>query len=94
MSHPNQLALSRVAQDWIDQSQSLTNREAADRLTIKIGSIQDKIHALSVAAFRDVEPPVEVAGLSVIDLMSAQSMLTVERAVRLRFAAMDLQVAA
>ena len=43
---------------------------------------------LAVAAFRDEEPPVEVAGLSVIDVMSAQSRLIVERAVRARFARM------
>lgn len=94
MSHPNQLALCKCAQDWIDQSQGLTDADAAARLSTKITDIQDKIHALSIAAFRDVEPPVEVAGLSVIDLMAAQSMLAVERAVRLRFAAMTERVAA
>jgi len=88
MSYPNQLALSHAAQRWIDESQHLPDAEAARRLGLKIDAIQDKIHLLSVAAFRDDEPPADVAGLSVIDLMSAQSMLVVERAVRSRFAAM------
>lgn len=92
--HPNQLALCICAQTWIEQSQDLTDRDAADRLTVKINSIQEKIQQLSVAAFRDEEPPVEVAGLSIIDLMAAQGMLAVERAVRLRFANLPLQAAA
>ncbi len=84
----NQLAMAQVAEQWIEQSQALSDSEAVRRLDTKINLLQDKIHALSVAAFRDEEPPVEVAGLSVIDVMSAQSRLVVERAVRMRFARM------
>ena len=94
MSHPNQMALCKCAEAWVRQSQDLPDGVAVERLTLKINTLQDKIHLLSVASYRDVEPPAEVAGLSVIDLMAAQSRLTVERAVRVRFAAMDLQVAA
>lgn len=94
MTHPNQMALCKCAEAWVQQSQDLPDAVAAERLTDKINTLQDKIHLLSVAAFRDVEPPAEVAGLSVIDLMAAMSRLTVERAVRARFAAMDMQVAA
>jgi cell envelope opacity-associated protein A len=84
----NQLAMAQVAEQWIEQSQALSDAEAVRRLDAKIALLQDKIHALSVAAFRDEEPPVEVAGLSVIDVMLEQLRLVVERAVRARFARM------
>lgn len=90
MSYSNQLALSHAAQHWIDESQGLSDAEAARRLGLKIDAIQDKIHLLSIAAFRDEEPPADVAGLSVIDLMSAQRMLVVERAVRSRAAMVEV----
>lgn len=89
MTVHNQIALTHAADRWIEQSQGMPDAEAARLLGLKIDAIQDKIHALSVAAFRDEEPPADVAGLSVIDLMSAQSRLVVERAVRSRFAAMS-----
>lgn len=90
MGATNQIALVHAAECWIEESQGLTDAEAARRLTTKIDLLQDKIQLLSVAAFRDETPPAEVAGLSVIDVMSAQSRLVVERAVRMRFAAMGM----
>lgn len=92
MSHPNQLALVAATERWIDQSQSLGDREAIDRLTIKINEVQDGIHEMSLAAAEDREPDQAFAGLSAIDMMSAQSKLVIERNVRLRFA--DLGLAA
>ena len=94
MPHPNQLALATAAETWIQQSQLLPDQVAADRLTDKINTLQDGIHELSLASLNDREPDESLAGLSAIDIMAAQSRLIVERNVRLRFAAMDLQVAA
>lgn len=94
MSHPNQLALKMATDKWLDQAESLPDQVAADRLTIKINELQDGIHEMSLAAAEDREPHESLAGLSVIDMMCAQSRLVVERNVRQRFAAMDLRVAA
>lgn len=90
MPHPNQLALVTATEKWIQQSQSLPDIVAADRLTIKINEVQDGIHEMSLASIEDREADDSLNGLSVIDLMSAQSRLIVERNVRLRFAAMGM----
>lgn len=90
MSHPNQLALVTAAETWIQQSQSLSDDVAVDRLTDKINTLQDGIHELSLASLNDREPDETLNGLSAIDIMAAQSRLIVERGVRLKFAAMGI----
>lgn len=90
MTHPNQLALPVAVTRWIEQSQSLPNELAADRLTLKINALQDGIHEFGLAAQTDRDPDDSLAGLSVIDIMAAQGRLIVERNVRLRFAAMGI----
>lgn len=90
MPHPNQLALVTATELWIEQSQTLPDRTAADRLTDKINTLQDGIHELSLASLNDREPDQALEGLSAIDIMAAQSRLVVERNVRLRFAAMGI----
>lgn len=90
MPHPNQLALVTATETWIQQSQSLTDQVAADRLTDKINTLQDGIHEMSLASLNDREPDEALTGLSAIDIMAAQCRLIVERNVRLRFAAMGI----
>lgn len=91
MPHPNQLALPVAVANWIDQSQHLQDNDAADRLNGKLELVTEAINIIA----SDVDDlPIEFAGLSIIDLMSASASLAVEIGVRRRFAAMDLQVAA
>jgi len=94
VSHPNQLALAQAAEKWVVQSQTLPDRVAIERLTTKINALQDGIHEMSLASAQDREPDESLAGLSVIDIMAAQSRLIVERGVRVRFAGMGLEMAA
>lgn len=84
MPHPNQFALPIAVDAWIDEANTLPDRDAADRLQAKVNLLQDKIHLFSIASYRDVEPCESVAGLSVVDLMAAQSRLAVEATVRRR----------
>ncbi|WP_292229396.1 hypothetical protein [Brevundimonas sp.] len=90
MPHPNQQALAMAAERWIDQSQDLTDNTAVERLTYKINTLQDGIHELSLASIQDREPDESLTGLSVIDIMAAQSRLVVERNVRMRGMGMRL----
>jgi len=91
MTHPNQLALPAAVSRWIDQSQDLPDNDAADRLNGKLELVTE---AINIIASDEDDLPVEFAGLSVIDLMSAQSSLAVEIGVRRRMAVANLQAAA
>lgn len=91
MSHPNQLALPVAVSRWIDQSQTLPDAVAIARLGEKLAFVTEAINVLS-SDIDDV--PVEIRGLSVIDLMSASASLSVEIGTRRRFMAAEMQVAA
>lgn len=94
MAHPNQHALPIAVTGWIDETDALPDREAADRLRAKVNLLQDKIHLFSIASYRDVEPCESVAGLSVVDLMAAQTTLVGEANARMRMAVRAEQVLA
>ena len=83
MSHPNQIALPVAVSRWIDQSQTMPDHVAVERLSDKLIFITEAIDVL--ASDRD-DVPVEIRGLSVIDLMSASATLSVEIGTRRRFA--------
>ena len=83
MSHPNQLALPVAVSRWIDQSYWLSDAVAVERLNDKLIFITE---AIDVLASDTDDVPVEIRGLSVIDLMSASASLAVEIGTRRRFA--------
>lgn len=85
--HPNQLALPVAVTRWVAQSQKLDDATAIDRLGVKLGLICEALNVLASDA--DDVPP-EMDGLSVVDLMSAQSSLTAEINTRRRFMAMGI----
>ncbi len=91
MTHPNQIALPVAVSRWIDQSQTMPDAVAVERLAEKLTFITEAIDVLASDA-DDV--PVEIQGLSVIDLMSASASLAVEIGARRRFMAAEMQVAA
>jgi hypothetical protein len=83
VSHPNQIALPVAVGRWIDQSQALPDAVAVERLSDKFIFITE---AIDVLASDTDDAPVEIRGLSVIDLMSAQATLTIEIGTRRRHA--------
>ncbi len=83
MSHPNQLALPVAVSRWIDQSQTLPDAVAVERLGEKLTFITE---AIDVLASDTDDVPSELDGLSVIDLMSASASLAVEIGTRRRHA--------
>ena len=85
--HPNQMALPVAVTRWIDQSQTMSDAVAIERLDEKRNTICE---AINIVASDDDEVPVEFAGLSVVDLMSAQSSLTAEINTRRRCMAMGI----
>lgn len=87
--HPNQLALPVAVTRWVDQSQQLDDATAIERLDGKLALICDALNILTSDA--DEVPP-EIEGLSVVDLMSAQSSLAAEIGTRRRL--MSLGIAA
>lgn len=87
--HPNQLALPVAVTRWVAQSQQLDDATAIDRLGVKLGLICEALNVLASDA--DDVPP-EIDGLSVIDLMSAQSSIAAEIGTRRRL--MSLGIAA
>ena len=91
MSHPNQIALPVAVSRWIDQSYWLSDAVAVERLNDKLIFITE---AIDVLASDTDDVPVEIQGLSVIDLMSASASLAVEIGTRRRFMAAEMQVAA
>jgi hypothetical protein len=91
MTHPNQIALPVAVGRWIDQSQTLPDAVAVERLSDKLIFITE---AIDVLASDTDDVPVEIQGLSVIDLMSASASLSVEIGTRRRFMAVEMQVAA
>lgn len=86
MPHPNQLALPVAVSRWIDQSLTMPDTLAASRLYDKLSMVTE---AINIIASDEDELPVELAGLSVIDLMSAQASLTIEIGTRRRFAEIE-----
>jgi hypothetical protein len=91
VSHPNQIALPVAVSRWIDQSQTMPDHVAVERLSDKLIFITE---AIDVLASDTDDVPVEIRGLSVIDLMSASATLSVEIGTRRRFMAVEMQVAA
>ena len=83
MSHPNQIALPVAVSRWINQSQNLPDAVAIARLSEKLEFITE---AIDVLASDTDDVPVEIRGLSVIDLMSASASLAVEIGTRRRHA--------
>lgn len=83
MPHPNQQALPVAVARWIDQSQNLPDAAAIARLNEKLSFITE---AIDVPASDADDVPVEIRGLSVIDLMSASASLAVEIGTRRRHA--------
>lgn len=85
--HPNQLALPVAVTRWVDQSQQLDDATAIERLDGKLALICDALNILTSDA--DEVPP-EIEGLSVIDLMSAQSSIAAEIGTRRRLMSMGI----
>lgn len=89
MTHPNQIALPVAVSRWIDQSYWLSDALAAERLGEKLTFITE---AIDVLASDTDDVPVEIQGLSVIDLMSASATLAVEIGTRRRFADIETRM--
>ncbi|GAA0768656.1 hypothetical protein [Brevundimonas olei] len=85
--HPNQLALPVAVTRWVEQSQQLDDATAIERLDGKLTLICD---ALNILASDADEVPPEIEGLSVVDLMSAQSSIAAEIGTRRRLMAMGI----